>query len=499
MPISYIGVYSDSYPAYVMAPAPTITSFSPANGAIGATVTITGTNLSAATLVKLNGVSVSFTVLSGTQVTFVVPSGSTTGPIAVTTSGGTATSSTNFTVNVAATGEQMILEGDSQYNGGFSYMLGVAYPQFGLISGGMRSNCVSGQRSTDLLTATISGYAGLRARLQGQRDPAKARHAAMIYIGTNDIALDKRPAADIEATLKSICTICREEGFDTFVGTVTSLRSSAVGTTLEQQAADVIRTTLNARLRAYGTDITDGIGASIILDFGSIPQLGQYASGLNTTYFLDGLHWAEPAKDLVRDMQDEAITRWLAAETGFTITRAPLATEFRLPVTGAVVIGSTLDRTVSGDGWDASGGALKYGFGPMLGTEPTGTLRGETAFTYASAKAGYFIRLSEGGTGATGYVTGFAGMLADTAAITPFGGGGVLGAAINTNDSLLRTCRLVLTDTQLIMYVQDTVLYTHTLTTSQRNNNLYVLIGISKAAGEITDVLYSGTYPVLTP
>ena len=88
----------------VTIPAPTITGFSPASGPVGTSVTISGANLSGATSVKFNGVSQpAYTVnAGGTQITAAVPAAATTGPIAVTTPGGTATSSTNFTVTAAA-------------------------------------------------------------------------------------------------------------------------------------------------------------------------------------------------------------------------------------------------------------------------------------------------------------------------------------------------------------------------------------------------------------
>ena len=85
----------------VINPAPVISGFTPGTGTTGTTVTITGVNFTGATAVSFNGTSApSFTVDSSTRITTLVPSGATTGTISVTTLGGTATSSSNFTVTV---------------------------------------------------------------------------------------------------------------------------------------------------------------------------------------------------------------------------------------------------------------------------------------------------------------------------------------------------------------------------------------------------------------
>ena len=82
---------------------PTITSFTPTTAPTGATITITGTNLTGATAVTVGGVAVtSFTVVSGTSITFTLPTTATTGTIAVTTPGGTATSTGTLTVTAPA-------------------------------------------------------------------------------------------------------------------------------------------------------------------------------------------------------------------------------------------------------------------------------------------------------------------------------------------------------------------------------------------------------------
>jgi len=82
--------------------APTVSGFSPTSGAVGSSVTVTGTGFTGATSVKFNGTAATFTVNGDTQVTATVPTGATTGPISVTNAGGTGTSSGSFTVTTAA-------------------------------------------------------------------------------------------------------------------------------------------------------------------------------------------------------------------------------------------------------------------------------------------------------------------------------------------------------------------------------------------------------------
>jgi uncharacterized repeat protein (TIGR03803 family) len=79
---------------------PAITGFTPASGPVRTEVTITGTGLLQTKKVTFDNVAAtSFTVRSDTEVTADVPSGATTGKIAITTKGGTSTSTTSFIVN----------------------------------------------------------------------------------------------------------------------------------------------------------------------------------------------------------------------------------------------------------------------------------------------------------------------------------------------------------------------------------------------------------------
>ena len=98
----------------VTASAPTITSFTPTSGPVGTSVTVTGTNFTGASAVTLNGAAVTgYTVVNATTITFMVPAGATSGTIAVTTPGGTATSTGTFTVTPAALPDLTVTTGTS--------------------------------------------------------------------------------------------------------------------------------------------------------------------------------------------------------------------------------------------------------------------------------------------------------------------------------------------------------------------------------------------------
>jgi hypothetical protein len=78
---------------------PSITSFTPTSGPGGSSVVITGTNFAGIANVTFSGVPASsYTVDSATQITALVPAAATTGPVAVTTGLGTATSAALFTI-----------------------------------------------------------------------------------------------------------------------------------------------------------------------------------------------------------------------------------------------------------------------------------------------------------------------------------------------------------------------------------------------------------------
>jgi len=90
-----------------LAQGPTISSFAPSSGPIGAPVTIQGQFFGASqgsNTVSLNGTNASVLSWSDSQIIAMVPSGASSGTLAVTVSGQIATSSTSFTVTSLPSG-----------------------------------------------------------------------------------------------------------------------------------------------------------------------------------------------------------------------------------------------------------------------------------------------------------------------------------------------------------------------------------------------------------
>jgi hypothetical protein len=87
----------------IVIPPAAIASFAPATGAVGTSVTITGTNLADVTAVDFNGKAATITSKNATSIVTSVPEGATTGKISVTAPTGKVTSGSDFTVTVPIT------------------------------------------------------------------------------------------------------------------------------------------------------------------------------------------------------------------------------------------------------------------------------------------------------------------------------------------------------------------------------------------------------------
>jgi len=96
--VCLIAVLAISATALASTMKPAVKHFMPMSAAGGATVTITGADLTGATSVKFGGVStMHFKVVSATEITAVVPTQAKKGAISVTTSAGTGHTMDTFT------------------------------------------------------------------------------------------------------------------------------------------------------------------------------------------------------------------------------------------------------------------------------------------------------------------------------------------------------------------------------------------------------------------
>jgi large repetitive protein len=159
------GTATSSSSFTVTAGGPAITSFTPSSGCVGSSVTINGTNLSGATAVTIDGVAATITNNTSTRVIATVPVGATTGKIVVTTANGTATSSTDYTVNHCAptiasfsptsgvVGSTVVISGDD-FTGTVTVKFGTVNAAFTVNSDSQITTTVPTGASTGKITVT---------------------------------------------------------------------------------------------------------------------------------------------------------------------------------------------------------------------------------------------------------------------------------------------------------------------------------------------------------
>jgi hypothetical protein len=94
------GLYQDLDIAYIYSPG--ITSFAPATGAVGTSVTVTGQNFNTFITASINGIPATITGITATTVTLTIPPGVTTGKITLNYSGQKVLSANNFIVTPTA-------------------------------------------------------------------------------------------------------------------------------------------------------------------------------------------------------------------------------------------------------------------------------------------------------------------------------------------------------------------------------------------------------------
>lgn len=141
VPAACVGVVT---PPQTCSGTPIISSFTPATGPVGTTISVSGTNLCAGATVTVNGVSATGVIGNGTSLSAVVGLGTTgAGKVAVNTTGNpTATSTTDFTVTTVvptpgcSPGVDCSIEGDVIPTPSRTVPGGVTAARFGKLNGG---------------------------------------------------------------------------------------------------------------------------------------------------------------------------------------------------------------------------------------------------------------------------------------------------------------------------------------------------------------------------
>jgi len=168
----YILVYTPtgvvSTPAIFTMPPPAISSFTPSSGGLRRLVTLTGSYLGGATVVRFNGVvAPGFRVLSGAEISVLVPAGASTGLLSVTTPSGTATSSTAFVFAPLASGltpgrNAQHVASTASLSLGFSQPVTAAAASQLLVTGnlrGKRAGTLTGASTSQLTFTPTLGFA----------------------------------------------------------------------------------------------------------------------------------------------------------------------------------------------------------------------------------------------------------------------------------------------------------------------------------------------------
>jgi len=149
---------------------PSITIFTPTNGAPGTNVTITGVNFTNATDVSFNGVSANFGVVNNTTITSSVPPNATSGPISVTAPGGTSTTVVNFyvrptvsgfTPTAGVAGTSVTITGGSFTNATSVLFNGVSTTNFTVVDNSQITVIVPTNATTGPISVTAPGGTGV--------------------------------------------------------------------------------------------------------------------------------------------------------------------------------------------------------------------------------------------------------------------------------------------------------------------------------------------------
>jgi hypothetical protein len=200
-------ILSDDIRALLSAgPGLAILSFTPTSGPVGTAVTITGTGFAAGATIAFGGTPATVvSVDSSTQITATVPAGATTGPIAVTVSGNTATSVASFSVGAAGptissftptsgpVGSTITINGTGFAIGATVTFTGAAPVAATFVSSTQITAVVPAGATTGLIAVTVGGITSIGSnftvtvgvKIVGTNVSAQSSNATVVIRGTN--------------------------------------------------------------------------------------------------------------------------------------------------------------------------------------------------------------------------------------------------------------------------------------------------------------------------
>ena len=169
---------ASSATAAAVSNVPRITSITPATGVTGSSVTIAGSALNGATLVRFGGLSAAFTVLSPTRIEAAVPPGAITSAVSVTTPVKSATSMAKFVPTLSVTG----FLPHSGAPGTTVTIWGVGFNASSSVSfDGVTASTVSHLSSTRLTAVVPAGTAAGTITVANGAAPAGSAESALSY------------------------------------------------------------------------------------------------------------------------------------------------------------------------------------------------------------------------------------------------------------------------------------------------------------------------------
>lgn len=406
-----------------------ISSFSPASGAVGASVTITGSNFSGVTSVSFSGTqSTSYTVDSLTQITAIVPGAATSGKISVSNSFGTGTSSTDFVIVPIVLSENFsaLTSGDNTTSSGsatawtgnalFPTVVN-AYQAGGAVRLG-KSNATGSITSKTLdlsggafdVSFDVKGWTtiegGITVTVTGQTAQTVTYASAMSGSFETKVL---RFSAGTAATTITLATTAKRAFLDNIIVTKASSSVTAPVISSSLTATGTVATAFNYQITASGSPTSFG------------------ATGLPTGLSLNSSSGAITGTPTGAGTSNVTISATNSAGTGsatlvITVNPSASAPAISSPLTQSGTVGSAFSYQISASGTPTSYGGTGLPAGLSLNTT-TGAITGTPTAAGTSNVA--ISATNSSGTGtATLVIT-----------ISPSGGGG--GGGTGTNGVLL--------------------------------------------------------------